>query len=326
MHSRTYLIVNFGGPRTLKEVEPFLKALLTDRDVVRTSFPQVFHNYVFNKIAQKRAVKVEKDYEEIGGSSPIYADTEYVAQAIRSRVEGSVLTFHRYLPATHLAALEAIEKTRSTEIRVFPMFPQFTYATTGSIARFFQQHLSPKTVQKLRWIKSYPTHSAFIQVIQRMIREFLEEKGLKEEETILLFSAHGVPRKFIETGDLYEYECRSSVEKVMEGFPLALGRLSFQSKFGPGEWLRPYTEDVCQEIELWSHGKQNFIFVPISFTSDHLETLFEVEKQYLPIIQAKGLTPFRLPAPNRRGDWIEAITTMLQDFSPVSNSMLVRRN
>ncbi len=319
-----YLIVNFGGPRTLCEIEPFLSALLTDPDVVRTKLPRVFNNYLFRRIARKRAVKVTSDYASIGGGSPIYADTEYVAKELHKRFNASVLTFHRYLIATHADSLAAIEAIEAKEIRVFPMFPQFTYATTGSTARFFHNNLCQKSINKLKWVKSYPSHPAFIEVTVQAIRKFLESQSLKEEETLFFFSAHGLPQKFVDQGDLYAYECQLSYDSVMQNFPKTLGLLAYQSKFGPGEWLRPYTQEVCEQIEKYRKGRKNILFIPISFTSDHIETLFEIEQLYLPIIREQGLNPYRLPALNRHPDWIEAIATILGNYTPSSTSMLIR--
>lgn len=323
MSNIAYLIVNFGGPRTLKEVEPFLRSLLGDKEVIRTPFPQPLHNLLFNRVARKRAVKVAEDYQKIGGGSPIWADTEYVAERLSQKLGAPVLTFHRYLPATHSAFLDQLRSLQCEEIRVFPMFPQFTYATTGSVALFFAKHLEPSLLKRLKWVKSYPSHPVFIKVTQKAIWEFLESTGLREEETFLLFSAHGLPQKFIESGDLYEYECRATFERVMEGFS-APALLCYQSKFGKGEWLRPYTVDVCEDIEYYAEGRKHVVFVPISFTSDHIETLFEVENEYMPIISQKGLYPFRVPALNRRPEWIEAIATILRDSTPCSTEMLVR--
>lgn len=324
MHKTGYLIINFGGPRTLEEIEPFLCALLTDKDVVRSNIPKPLHNFLFKRVARKRSAKIAIDYEEIGGGSPIYEDTEAIARALQIRLQAPVLTFHRYLPKTHAASLEAIKQLGCNEIRVFPMFPQFTYATTGSIARLFQKRLPLKIINKLRWVKSYPSHPAFIQTTQKLIREFLHLRNLAEEETVLLFSAHGLPNIFVEDGDPYEYECNLSFTKVMQAFPRTLGRLSFQSKFGPGEWLRPYTQDACEEIEMWNDGRKHVVFIPISFTSDHIETLFEMEKLYMPVIAQKGFTPHRLPAFNGCTEWLETIEAILQDFTPVSTRMLVR--
>jgi ferrochelatase len=318
-----YLIVNFGGPRSLSEIEPFLKTLLCDQDVVKTSLPAFLHRLIFSYVAHRRAKKIAPDYALIGGKSPIFDDTEAFAELLRKKTGGSVTTFHRYLPATHAQALESIKKAAQTPLIVFPMFPQFSYATTGSIAKFFDEHLPLYTRRKLRWVKSYCGHASYIQAMQSTLKDFLVEKRIEEKETVLLFSAHGLPQKFICNGDIYESECRIAFEKIGQAFPQALKKLSYQSKFGKGEWVRPYTIDVCEKALEWSQDKKYVIFIPLSFTSDHVETLFEVEYQYLPIIRAHGLEALRCPALNLRADWVDAVATLLQDTNLLANSMLV---
>lgn len=307
------LLVNFGGPRNLDEIEPFLKALLCDRDVVRTRFPTWMHNWLFSRIARKRAQVIQHDYQSIGGKSPIYFDTEALAQELSNKLQKPVTTFHRYLPSTHEESLKNIDVPL-----VLPLFPQFSYVTTGSIARLFSSRFP-----HLKWIKSYAAHPAFVRAYQRRIGEFLEEKNLREKETFLLFSAHGVPQICIEEGDLYEWECRLSYEAVMKGFPHALGKLCYQSKFGKGEWLKPYTNEVCEEVLRWHEGRKNIVFVPISFTSDHIETLFEIERLYLPIIASKGLNAYRCPALNREPYWIDALAQIAQETNLCTTSMLI---
>lgn len=324
MKKTAYLIANFGGPRSLEEVRPFLEELLTDKDVVRTRLPQLFHNILFKRIAKKRSLKVAEDYESIGGKSPIFGDTEVVAAKLREKLEGPLLTFHRYLPATHQEFISQIERLDCDEIRIFPMFPQFTYATTGSIARWFSKNLKPSTINKMRWIKSYPSHPAFVRAHQESIRRFLNDNGLKEDDTLLLFSAHGVPQKFVDQGDLYEDECRLSYRSVMEAFPRAKGHLAYQSKFGPGEWLKPYTSDVCEDILSLTEGRPHVVFIPISFTSDHIETLFEIEQDYMTVVREKGASAYRVPALTLDPLWIDAIHTILQEVTPCNNQMLIR--
>jgi protoporphyrin/coproporphyrin ferrochelatase len=313
-----YLLVNFGGPRDLEEVPSFLTSLLCDRDVIRTRFPTFFHNWFFTRIAKKRAAKIQVDYEEIGGRSPIYFDTEALGKALSERLKAPVYTFHRYLPATHAQSIKQIDQ--ANELIVLPLFPQFCYATTGSIARFF----SPYFPQKLRWIKSYAGHPAFITSYQKRIASFLQENQLAEEETLLFFSAHGVPKKFIEEGDPYETECNLSYKEVMKAFPKAKGRLCYQSKFGRGEWLRPYTNEACEDILSWNEGRKQVVIVPISFTSDHIETLFEIEKLYLPIIREKGLKAYRCPALNLEPYWIDALAEIFKETSLQENHSLIR--
>lgn len=316
--TRSYLLVNFGGPRNLDEIPSFLTALLCDRDVVRTRFPKFFHDWFFGRIARKRAEKIREDYHQIGGRSPIYFDTEALKETLSEKLKAPVYTFHRYLPATHAESLKQISDAK--ELIVLPLFPQFCYATTGSIARFFAPHFP----HQLRWIKSYAAHPAFISSYQKRIATFLKEHHLQEEETLLLFSAHGVPKEFISEGDPYESECTLSYNGVMKGFPKARGKLSYQSKFGKGEWLRPYTNEACEEILDWHEERKQVVFVPISFTSDHIETLFEIEKLYLPIIEKQGLKAYRCPALNLEPYWIDALVEILKETHFHENRALIR--
>ncbi|HSX03978.1 MAG TPA: ferrochelatase [Rhabdochlamydiaceae bacterium] len=322
---KTIVLVNFGGPRSLNEVEPFLKALLTDKEVIRTPLPQFIHTLIFSSAAKKRARIVQHDYAEIGGKSPIFEDTQAIAQRLSEITGISTLTFHRYIPDTHKEFVEMISKVQEEEIEVFPLFPQFSYATTGSIAKWFWDHLPHEVINKLRWIKSYCSHPAYVACSQRLIAEFLKDQGLKEEESVLFFSAHGLPQSFIDSGDIYESECQGSFQEIARAFPKAKSLLAYQSKFGRGKWLEPATNEVCEQILSHYDNRKNVLIIPLSFTSDHIETLFEVEKLYLPIIKNKGLNAYRVPAFNRREDWVESIAHILEEgrFSKTEN--LLRR-
>lgn len=319
-----YLLINFGGPRTLDETSSFLTELLTDKDVIRTKLPSFIQNFLFRLIAKRRSVKTKKDYELIGGKSPIYFDTENIAQTLSLKMKKPVVTFHRYLTATHAASLRQLESSTAKEIKVLPLFPQFSYATTGSTARFLSANLSKTTCNKLRWIKSYPAHPAFIGAHIQRIKNFLKETNLNEKETAFLFSAHGVPRFFIETGDIYESECELSFQAIAAHFPNTLCKLSYQSKFGPGEWLRPYTQDMVENVSNWNENRKNIVLIPLSFTSDHIETLFEIEQLYLPPIREKKLLAFRCPALNLEPYWIEALADILKETNLCPTRMLVR--
>ncbi|MEM8629402.1 MAG: ferrochelatase [Chlamydiota bacterium] len=319
-----YLLVNFGGPRSLAEIPDFLTALLSDQEVLRTPFPGWLHRAFFRRIAQKRAKKVEEDYAYIGGRSPIYQDTECLARLLEEKLRAPCITFHRYLPDTHKKSLSAIEKSEGP-ITAFPLFPQFCSATTGSCALFLRQHLSRQSCEKIRWIRSYPEHPGFVMAYQRKIASFLEKKGLKESEVVLLFSPHGIPESFVRKGDSYQKECEASYRAIASAFPQALSRVCYQSKFGPGKWLRPYTEKASESIRLWHQGKEHVIFIPLSFTSDHIETLFEIERLYLPLIAEAGLFPYRLDALNLENYWIEGICSMLTSLPTLPTCALLRR-
>ncbi len=321
---KTILLVNFGGPRSLQEVEPFLTALLSDQEVIRTPLPHFIHTLIFSAVAKKRARLVTHDYAEIGGKSPIFDDTQAIAKQLSEITGISTLTFHRYIPKTHPEFIETIAKIQNP-IAVFPLFPQFSYATTGSIAKWFWDHLPKSVVERLQWVRSYCSHSSYVSCSQKLIREFLEAHHLKEEESLLFFSAHGLPQSFIDTGDIYESECELSFQEVARAFPKAKSLLAYQSKFGKGKWLEPATNQRCEQILSYNENRKNILFIPLSFTSDHIETLFEIEKLYLPIIRGKGLNAFRTPALNRRDDWIQAIAQILEEGRFCATVDLLRR-
>jgi ferrochelatase len=318
------ILVNFGGPRSIEEVPSFLTELLTDGDVIRTPFPRFFEKWFFKKVASRRAKKISHDYDLIGGKSPIYDDTEALAKEIRTRINLPVITFHRYLVETHAETFRQIQESSSEEFIVFPLFPQFSYATTGSIARFFETNLNKNILSKIRWIKSYPTQTSYVLAMQSVIAEYLKKEELAQKDVVLFFSAHGLPQKFIDDGDPYERECRRSFDAIRQGFPDAHSLIAFQSKFGPGEWIRPYTSELCETPKTWNDGRRNVVFVPLAFTSDHIETLFEIEYQYLPAIRAQGLEAFRCPAMNLRQDWINAIIEIIQEPFYAMNEHLIR--
>ena len=312
------LLVNFGGPRSPEEIEPFLCELLTDHELIRQKLPTFLHNRLFRRIAKKRARLVRTDYELIGGASPIFEQTERLAKILHAQ------TFHRYLTSTHEKAFQIIEETQG-DLHILPLFPQFSYTTTGSIASLFSRCLSRKKQTHLRWIKSYPAHPAFIRAHSALLKRLLEEHQLLEEQIFFLFSAHGIPQSFADEGDPYPFECEQTAKALLASFPKALGVLAYQSQFGPEEWIRPYTKDVSQKILNWNRDRPIVIIVPLSFTSDHLETLFEIEYLYLPLIAQQGLRAIRCPALNLEPEWIVALQELLQEQNFCTNDMLVRK-
>lgn len=314
-----FLIVNFGGPRDLAEVPEFLTSLLTDEDVIWTGWPSFFQKWFFKRIAKIRAKTLVHDYAKIGGKSPIYGATECIAKEVERLSGKKISTFHRYLPKTHKRFIEEIEASEEEKIIVFPMFPQFSYATTGSIARWFEERLTPKTCSKLFWVKSYFSHPLFVAAQEELIANFLVQEGLSSEDTLLFFSMHGLPQCFVCLGDPYEQECLGSYKALCAKFPNYQTTLAFQSKFGRGLWLKPYTDQACHQV-----NAKNVVFIPLSFTSDHIETLFEIEEQYLPIIRNRGHLAYRCPALNQQKSWVEAIPKILEESPLFRNKDLIR--
>lgn len=319
-----FLLVNFGGPRNLSEIPTFLSTLFLDEDVIRPKLFYPLHKLLFTYIARKRAKSISHDYKEIGGKSTIFEETEKLAKILEKKMKAPFVTFHRYLPETHKKTLFLIEHSNYDKIYVLPLFPQFSYSTTGSSARFFQKNLSPKSLNKLHWIKSYPSETPFVMLWQKQLRDFIHSKGISENEAFFLFSAHGLPQSYIDQGDPYEKECQLTVSKIMKAFPRISYKLSFQSQFGKEKWNEPYTKDLCSQAYKWCENKKHIIFVPISFTSDHIETLFEIEKIYMPLIKRQGLVAHRVPSCYSHPDFVNTMCSLLNNFIPVHTNVLVR--
>lgn len=324
--NQALILANFGGPRDMHEIRSFLTELLCDQEVVRTPLPSIIHRFLFSKIAKKRTQKIAADYQSIGGKSPIYEDTEKVADALRKQLTLPVITFHRYLPKTHSSFLKEIKKMNVEEFLVFPMFPQFSYSTTGSIAKWFHQKVNKNLLPKFSWLKSYAAQPSYIELYQKRIEEYIAFKKLDPKKLILIFSAHGLPAKFVAEGDPYQKECEQSFDALTRYFPKCQSLLCYQSKFGPGQWIKPYTIDVCLKIDQWAQKeRKQVLFIPLAFTSDHIETLHEVESEYMPVVRNKGFSAYRLPAFNQGEDWVNTIKELIGSSNYLNNQELLRQ-
>ena len=228
-----------------------------------------------------------------------------------------VIPFHRYLPSTHASFLKKVEKTQG-ELIALPLFPQFSYATTGSIALWMSERLD---TSRMRWIATYATDPGYIAAMQTLLKEHARDAP----DQAIIYSAHGLPQSFVDTGDPYQNQCIQTYEAMKTALPRARHLICYQSQFGKSEWIRPYTRDVCEKPSEYLPGCEKATFVPLSFISDHIETLFEIEELYLPPLREKGIEATRCPALNRRPDWIEALAQIALSSPYLSTEMLMRK-
>ena len=131
-----------------------------------------------------------------------------------------------------------------------------------------------------------------------------------------------LPTEFICAGDPYQKECEASYKQIMKAFPNTHSLLAYQSKFGPKEWLKPYTDKLCQSIRRYTD--KPVVFIPLSFTSDHIETLVEIEDLYVTEVQNQGLKAYRCPAFNETSAWTDSIINIVRTTPQTSNTQLIR--
>uniref|UniRef100_A0A4W3I0H3 Ferrochelatase n=1 Tax=Callorhinchus milii TaxID=7868 RepID=A0A4W3I0H3_CALMI len=288
------LMLNMGGPETLDDVHDFLLRLFLDKDLI----PLPAQSKLAPFIARRRTPKIQEQYHRIGGGSPIKMWT-----AVQG--DGMVKLLDEYSPETaphkfyigfryvHPLTEEAIEEMEKDGIEravAFTQYPQYSCSTTGSsLNAIYRYYSGRRTAPKMKWstIDRWPTHPLLIQCVADHVWQELDRfPAEKRADVVILFSAHSLPMSVVNRGDPYPQEVGATVQRVMETLNFCNPyRLVWQSKVGPLPWLGPSTDDTIKG--LCERGKKNLLLVPIAFTSDHIETLHELDIEYAQILGNK---------------------------------------
>ncbi|MCL1926471.1 MAG: ferrochelatase [Syntrophorhabdaceae bacterium] len=308
------LLLNMGGPDTLNAVRPFLFRLFSDKDLIPLPVGTITQPVFAWAVSGLRARKVRRHYEEIGGGSPIGKITEAQRAALEDALRETGGNFKVYVgmrywyPMSKHAALEMKEDGVSQAI-VLPLYPQYCAATTGSSFKDLRRWLSWAGCSfRLTEIRSYPEHPKYIAALVETVAKAIHGTG--PEGMRILFSAHGVPERLIRSGDPYRAETEATVAAVMRSFPGIPHSLSWQSRAGREPWLVPDTVD--EVTRLASEGVRRLVVVPVSFVSDHIETLHELDIRLAAHANKMGILSFhRAPALNDSPSFIEALKTLV---------------
>jgi protoporphyrin/coproporphyrin ferrochelatase len=312
------LLFNLGGPEKLADVRPFLYKLFSDPEIIRVKFTPLRKTIAWT-IATLRHKKSEGYYRQIGGGSPLRRLTEEQAASLKAELQKrghdvetfvGMCTWHPFFSET----LQRIEKVQLDRLVILPLFPQFSVTTTGSGFAALQELLAKRpNIQKMdvRWVRSWQDQPTYVEAFAKLIEH--ELAGFPEPgKTHLLFSAHSIPESYVKNGDPYLDQTKQSIERIMD----RLGRqnsyqLSFQSKIGPVKWLEPSTNDVI--IDLGKRAIRDVLVIPISFVSEHIETLYELDILYKHVAEEAEVTNFRrVPALNSDPVFIRALAEIVE--------------
>ncbi len=272
------LLLNLGGPETPEDVRPFLYNLFSDRQIIQLG-PALLQKPIAALIARRRAPKSIENYRKIGGGSPIGKITTRQAEALaRSLAEYGDFMVRPCMRYWHPFAEPVIREMAHAgvnELIGLPLYPHYSKATSGSSFHDLQQQeLKHNFNLPVREIRSWPTEPEYINCLASRIREGIE---LFDEQPQIVYSAHSLPKKFIDEGDPYVQEIKLTIAAV-EQQTGQQGKLCYQSRSGPVEWLEPSTPDMLKQLA--DQGCKNILMVPISFVSDHIETLYEIDMLY----------------------------------------------
>ena len=322
------LLLNLGGPDKLEDVRPFLFNLFADPEIIRLPFPWLQKPLAW-LISTLRAKKSQENYLEIGGGSPLRRITEEQGIALQKQLQdvGQDAKIYVGMRYWHPFTEEAIAQIKEDQIKklvILPLYPHFSISTSGSSFRVLEEMWKEDPALRLidyTLIPSWYDYPGYVKAMASLINKELEQCDNRENVHIF-FSAHGVPKSYVEeAGDPYQQEIEACTRAIMAEVNCPNHHtLAYQSRVGPVEWLQPYTEDALNE--LGEKGVDSILVVPISFVSEHIETLQEIDIEYREIAEEAGIDNFyRVPALNTEPLFIEALGNLVVeslDQSPCS--------
>ena len=280
------ILLNMGGPDSQNDVRPFLYNLFSDRDIIPLG-PPFMQKIIAWNIARKRAPKSMATYQKIGGGSPLKRITGEQALALQNQLQKHgryiVSPGMRYWPPYSENVLEDLIKQGATRFIALTLYPHYSKATTGSSLERLKTSIKKKKLDiTLLEIPSWPTQKKYIQAVTDNILHGLS--GFENKDTEVVYSAHSLPVSFIEADDSYVKHTKQTIAEI-EKLTKKPGHLCYQSRSGPVEWLEPSTPHMLKKLA--KKGTKNILMVPISYVSDHVETLYEIDMLYKE--QAKNL-------------------------------------
>lgn len=313
------LLFNLGGPESLDEVRPFLYNLFSDPEIIRIKSESLRRMLAWT-IAAIRQGKSRELYRQIGGGSPLRKTTEAQAAALAEALTAKGFDAHVYVgmrcwkPGID-EAVESILRDRIDRLVLLPLFPQYSATTTGSCLKHFQaldRKLGIASKIRVSAIRTWFDESFYIESIADLIRESAGEYADAGPKGIhLIYSAHAIPARYVAEGDPYLEQTQQTVALINARLGNAYpSMLAFQSRIGPIKWLSPSTRDILNQ--LGRDGISAVLVIPISFVSDHIETLQEIDIFYRDVALKSGIKEFRrIPSLNLHPGFIDGLADLV---------------
>ncbi len=310
------ILFQLGGPDSLQAIEPFLYNLFCDPDIIDFPFARVARQPLARLISMRRAKHVAHHYAEIGGKSPLLEFTMRQAAALETALgadfNARVSVAMRYWHPFTEEAIRAMELHAPEEVVLLPLYPQYSKTTTGSSLNEWARRYHPNGWSpRIRIVKEFYTDPAYLDsVVESVDRSMAGFPDAREVDVV--FSAHSLPVSVVEKGDPYQRQIEHTTELVWQrgGWP---GRHSicYQSKVGASKWLRPSMHETVKRLA--AEGRKHVLVVPISFVSDHVETLHEIDIEHREQARSLGIHDFRMvPGLNDSPSFIGALAGLVR--------------
>ncbi len=292
------VVAQMGGPRDLREVAPFIRAVFSDGDVVPVPGGRLVRTLFGAAVAGVRGPVVRRSYRRIGGGSPILEITRAQARRLEEELrrrghDVAVGVAMRYTRPDTADAVRELLRLGVERIVLLPLYPQFSLATTGSAEKELRRVLAALgATVPLTVIRTWHDHPAYLDLEARLVTELLERvPPARRDGAVVVFSAHGLPERVVRAGDPYPEETRATVEGIVARLPCEIEpRLGYQSRTGPIRWIGPGTDEILAELA--HEGRREVFLVPVSFVSDHVETRYELDLLFAELARRLGFTGY----------------------------------
>ena len=316
------LLLNLGGPETLADVRPFLYKLFSDPEIIRIKSP-VCRRMLAWIISRVREKKSQSLYRQIGGGSPLRRITEAQATALETLLAASDMPARVYVGM--LCGKPSIDEAFNNitadgvgALTLLPLFPQYSKTTTGACFRCVRALVERRKLLekiKISHVDAWYDNPLYIDAIIDTIIAGLARFPEKERPgTHILYSAHSLPERYIKEGDPYLDQTLKCVSLITDRLNERLNygtehSLAFQSRVGPVKWLAPTGESILRDLA--RRGVRKVLTVPVSFVSDNIETLYDLDIEYRNLAAELGITEFqRAESLNVHSGLIAALANM----------------
>jgi protoporphyrin/coproporphyrin ferrochelatase len=310
------VLFNLGGPDRPQAVRPFLFNLFNDRAII--SLPGILRWPLAKLISGRRNTVAQAIYAQMGGGSPILANTERQAAALLEALadlgEVGVFIAMRYWHPLTAAAVAAVKEFAPDEIVLLPLYPQFSTTTTESSAHAWHETAARQGLKApTKLICCYPTEPGFVAALTRRTQSAIAAAKAKTAAPIgIVFSAHGLPKKIVDRGDPYVAQVSATVHAVVARLNLGADEwvTAFQSRVGPLEWVGPSTDRAIEEA---ADASKAVVVVPVAFVSEHSETLVELDIEYRHLAELHRAAAYeRAPTVSEDPEFIAGLTGLVR--------------
>lgn len=304
-----FVAMNYGGPQNLDEVKPYLKNIFKDKAIIRAPF--FIRMWLAHKIASKRAEKSKNIFAKMGGKSPINERTleqiaaieNYIKNHTDKEVKGFMI--QRYAAPFAKDVMGDIVSYNPDKIILLPMYPQFSTTTTASSLQDFLHHAPKDFKNKVESIQYFHNEAGWQDYFVEKTLDILKQE---HHDYTLVYSAHSIPKAYVDAGDVYEQQIEESMKFIHDKLEAKKGRkiphcLAWQSKVGKMKWLSPSVEETLEKLK-----DTPVIVIPLSFVAENSETLVELDMDMKELALTHGCPSYhRIPTPDDDAGFIKAL-------------------